>query len=91
MTTPEDSARKYAKKIRDMVDFEGDIDIGKLKGKHIEYVDIQSRLVIRKVIDIGPTTVKVIDVVKKKHTVKHERILWAFPRRGSTRKLKVIQ
>ena len=89
MTTPEESARKFAKKIRDLVDFEGSIRTDKLKGKYIEYVDLQNRLMIRKVIKIGPATVKVIDATKRKHTVRHERILWAFQRRNNNEKLKV--
>jgi activator of HSP90 ATPase len=90
MTTPEASAQKFAKNIRRAAEFEGDINLHELKGKYIKYVDLQSRLMIRKVVKVGPATVRIIDAAKKKHTVRHERILWAFPRRGSDKKLKVI-
>lgn len=90
MTTPNESAQKFAKRIREAMDFNGEINLNKLQGKYIEYVDIQCRLMTRKVIKIGPTTVKVIDAAKKKHDVKHEHIIWAFSRKGNSRALKVI-
>ena len=91
MTTPEESARKFAKNIRKAADFDGDIELSKLKGKYIDYVDTQSRLMTRKVIEVKPSIVIVIDAAKKKHKVRHERICWALPKRGSQKKLKVSE
>lgn len=79
----------FARQLRKNTEYNGTIKVAELKGKYIEYVDSESRVMLRKVVKIGPKTVKVIDIVKKKHDIKHELILFAYPRRGSTSKLEI--
>lgn len=80
----------FARQFRKKIDYDGTIKVEDLKGKYIEYVDQDSRIMLRKIVKVGPKTVKVVDVVKKKHDVRHELILFAYPRRGDKRKLEII-
>ncbi len=80
----------FAKNARSQMEFDGTIKVKDLKGKYVEYVDQDCKVMLRKVVKVGPQIVKVVDAAKRNHDIKHELILYAYPRRGATSKLAVV-